>query len=657
MKKNKTKNRITYGFNNIYKDFSDNKNLFISFLLASTVLSIVFVSWITLVVINLFDGSQRISLIGLLTSWLSNPFTVFITAVIDGFFLFNIYKVRLFLRKDSNIPSDPNYVERAEAKPYGKSDFADDEEKEELFEQSPNIDDIKGDILGFEGEAYKDDNGETAYKVEKIYAKKMNIQGTNNNKLVYGSSGAGKTVAIVKNDMSQAMERGDSLIMTDSKGDLYRETAGIAKQYGYTIRILNLKDLEYSDAWNVIKYLDEKNWMPEKYIDNSVNGMMRLDLEASILSKTIIENVRAEEKRDFWYNNELNCLKAAILLVAISPEYEGKRNMSEVMDIIFDPEHFDSKFIYLPEDHLAKNAYILFAIAKDDVKKAILNGLGTRLQLLRNQVVKQVLSHDEIDLSLPMKKKCIYYVIIDDADTTLNYLAAVFFTQLFQVQLRYSDTLDKEDKAAQIPVVYILDEFANIGAIPDFQKKIAVFRSRKISSTIILQSLAQLKSLYPGGEHNTIINNVPTNILLKAGDLETAEHFVKYCGKMTTKIRNVRYRKSHDDIFELHTEEDITEGYGQRDLIMLDEVMKMHKDDMLVYITGYNPVILHKFLSSKYNPIHMNCHKEYQPRAHKPKWRKMMDEDIKKDIEFLENLRNRNRSASLKIDEPSSDID
>ena len=632
-KKEKPTNRVSYGIRNMFDDIVENKKAFLITMAFDGILSIICVSYVTQLIVNLFTKNDRITIGHIFTAWLAHPVSIFLTLVVFCVFCFASYKVRLIFKQDHVPNYDDNY-ETAETSEYGQSHWAGEEEKEVILERSPNFNDIKGDILGFEGEVIETHGDKHKYHITNICSKKAGLLSTNNNKIAFGSAGSGKSAAVVLNDIIQAMKRGDSVIATDSKGDVYRDTAAIMAKHGYTVRILNLKpeELANSDAWEPLKY---------------VGASTESEIQADVLAQAIITNTLNGARMDFWADNEKNCLKATILLVAQSADYENRRSMEEVSNIVSDPDRFDSKFVNLPEDSPAKRAFNIYSVAKDDVKKQILNGMAIRLQLLNNPYVKNIMSHDEMDLVLPMKKKCIYYVCISDTDTTMKFVAAMFFTQIFQAQCNYSDSLTNEEKKKQLSVVYELDEFKNIGAIPDFDTKISTFRSRKISSTLILQNISQLKEMFPMEQHQTILGNTTTHILLKAGDTDTAQHFTDLCGKTTVRVENSRYDKRRSQIVDLHDEEGVSEGLGQRDILMMNEAMQLSPDDMIVCIMGFPPLRLHKYITELYNPIFKKDFKEMKPNRHRPKWMKELMEAEQKDKEYIEQLR-KGREESIK---------
>ena len=160
----------------------------------------------------------------------------------------------------------------------------------------------------------------------------------------------------------------------------------------------------------------------------------------------------------------------------------------------------------LPKGHPAKAPYNIFKQAGDKVRGGVIVGLGARLQVFQNELICQITNRNDIDLVLPGKEKCAYFCITSDQDSTFDFLASLFFSFLFIKLVRFADA-EGVDGQLPIPVNFILDEFPNIGAIPDFKKKISTVRSRNIAVSVIFQNLAQLRNRYPNDEWQEILGN------------------------------------------------------------------------------------------------------------------------------------------------------
>ncbi len=620
-------NKIDQAELDLWADIKKNKKLAILIIIASLLFSFIAVGFCFSCLGTIISGEEIT-----LKMILKNSFGNIISYPIAVFFAYVIAKggYRFYKVSQKNyvkVEEDGESYKRAKETMYGDFQWMPEENRKTAFNRSKDFYKLTDDIIGY------DDKGQI-YALD--FSRPENF-GKNRNKIVFGASRSGKSAAIVYNDLIQCFRRGESVITTDSKGDVYRETAAIAKHFGYKIRVLNLKtkELKNSDAWDPMKYVTEED-----------------TIQADVLANTIILNTEGIPKLDYWAKNELNCLKAAILLVALSPEYEGHRSFAEVIDIVSNPGTYNDKFRGLPNDNPAKLAFNIYAACEPKIQGQILNGMAQRLSLLTDRYVKEIVSHDEIDLIAPMKEKCIYYIIISDTDTTMNFVSSMFFTQIFMAQCDYSDYLSKKEKEKQVAVRYELDEFKNIGKIPYFDVKISTFASRKISSTIILQGITQLLDLYPNKNHEIILANTATKILCKAGDMETAKLFEAMCGETTIVVNNARYHKGRAQILDLHNEEGMTEGYGKRPLLPAAKAMQLNKDILVVCIIGEYPIKLKKYITSNLNPVYKEYYEEKEAKRRLPKWRKEKMQAQKEQAKRIEEMNERFQETELPEKEP-----
>ena len=276
----------------------------------------------------------------------------------------------------------------------------------------------------------------------------------NQNTAVYGISGSGKTTSFVLNEIFQCIARDESVVLTDSKGNLYSDTADYARSRGYTVKLFNLADPAHSDSWNC---LDE------------IEGDQ---LRAQTFVNTIMSNTYSGKDDYFWNNCEMNLLKTVSLYVELDNDCKHK-NMGTAYDLFSkDTRDLEQKFGRLRENHPAKRAYNLYRKSAEKVSGNVAMGLGNRLQVFQNDMIRSITSYNEIDLSLPAKEKCAYYVVISDQDRSFDFLSSLFFAFLFIDTIRYADRFAKRRGKCDVPIKIIFDEFNNIGMLPDFQDKI-----------------------------------------------------------------------------------------------------------------------------------------------------------------------------------------
>lgn len=424
----------------------------------------------------------------------------------------------------------------------------------------------------------------------------------NRNIAVFGASGSMKSRAFARNMLFQCIKRGESIIVTDPKSELANDTAIYLKKNGYQVKIFNLVNPENSDAWNCLK---------------EIQGQ---ELMAQLLTDVIIKNTASEKSDHFWDSAEGNLLKAVSLYV--EQEYpEESKNMGEAYKLLTlnNEAALNKLFDLLPVTHPAKAPYSIFKQSGENVRSNIIVGLGSRLQVFQNELIRQITGHDEINLELPGQKKCAYFCITSDQDTTLDFLSSLFFSFLFIKLVRFADKHGKEGKL-EIPVTFILDEFPNIGKIPDFTKKISTIRSRDISVSVIFQNIAQLENRYPLNQWQEILGNCDTQLFLGCTDEVTAEFISDRTGEVTVGIQSTSKELNSWRVSNYTPQYRETSSTGKRKLLTPDEVLRIPLDEALIILRGQKVLRVNKFDYS----LHPES-KKLEPcnvAEHIPEWRK-----------------------------------
>lgn len=398
----------------------------------------------------------------------------------------------------------------------------------------------------------------------------------NKNVCVIGGSGSGKTRFFVKPNM---LQMNASFVCTDPKGTIVNEIGMALKNVGkYKIKILNTVNFKKSMRYNPLKYVE--------------NEQDILKLVETIIANT--SGSEGAEKQDFWVKAEKLLYQAYLsLIIAKFPKEE--QNLPTLMDLISystvkeDDEDFKNPVDYLFEaleeedsDHFAVKQYKSYKLAAGKTAKSILISCATRLAPLNIPAVRDLLSKDELDLATLGDKgrKTALFVIVPDTDATFNFIVAIMYSQLFNMLCTIAD--DKYKGSLPTHVRFMLDEFANIGLIPNFEKLIATIRSRNISATIILQAYSQLKSIYKDNS-DTIIGNCDTSIFLGGKEKSTVKSLSEELGKETINDYNESKTRSNND------------SYGQnfskmgRELMTQDELLTMERDTCIVQIIGKRP--------------------------------------------------------------------
>ncbi|MBO0462809.1 type IV secretory system conjugative DNA transfer family protein [Enterococcus sp. DIV1271a] len=417
---------------------------------------------------------------------------------------------------------------------------------------------------------------------------KSNNFNRNKNVIVVGGAGSGKTRFYVKPNL---MQLHSSYVVSDSKGLLLSETATMFKEAGYEIKVFDLITRENTDFYNPFTYIRS-----EDDILKVVNNL--------------IKNTSDPEKKggdDFWEKAETALLMATFsyLLQEVDEEDQTLTNVVEMVRLANCPEDvpdyvspLDVIFNELEEKDPANFAvaqYKIFKLAGDRTAKSILVSLGVRLSPFDIPNIKKIVSKDTLALDTVGDKKTIIYILLSDTDTSFNFLASMLYQQLFDSLVYKADNVYK----GRLPhhVRCVLDEFANIGQIPDFEKVISVIRSREISVNVILQNISQLKNLYKD-TWETIIGTSDVFLYLGGMELSTHEYISKLLGKKTIQHKNISITKGSNGNF--------SENYQKmgRNLLDVDEVANLSGTQAILKIRGIVP-----FISEKYD---ITKHKNYK---------------------------------------------
>lgn len=359
----------------------------------------------------------------------------FIIALISFFIIIDILLV-LFKKESEN--KGINF--KTEDGTYGTSNWMNETELKEVL----GINDIPGIILG---------------KLNGDIIKLPFDSYFNKNIAVFGSSGSMKTTSFLLTNLLELSKYKKSIICTDPKGEIYRITSSYFRNIGYTVKVFNLKDMRHSDRWNPL-------------------GENETITDVQTTANVIISNTQKKSgKDDFWPRAEENLLKA--FLFYFLENLSDKNTLTNVYHHIASGniEEIDNIFNKIPLDNPARMSYNIFASGSDTIKASVITGLGTRLQAFQNEDLQKLTNESDIDLTLPGKEPCIYYIVTSDVDSSNDFLSSLFFTFLFIKLVRYADS--QPTGKCENEVFCFLDEFANIGAIPDFNRKISTVRSRR----------------------------------------------------------------------------------------------------------------------------------------------------------------------------------
>lgn len=470
---------------------------------------------------------------------------------------------------------------------YGTAGFMTKQERDRVLAADRDIRDVDGIVLGSDTEDGK------VLSLPKDSC-------LNRNFAVCGSQGSMKSRAFARNMILQCVKRSESMVITDPKSELYEDTAYYLEQQGYLVKQYNLIHHDCSDSWDCLAEIEDG------FIDVFVD--------------VVIRNT-TDEFDHFYDSTEMDLLKALCLYVyhEYAPEH---RNFAEVYKLLLhnSVERLDSIFERMPITHPARGPYQLFSRAEKVKGNAVL-GLGTRLQIMQNEKIQMLTSFRDIDLTLPGKQKCAYFCITSDQDSTYDVLATLFVSFLFIRLVRLADL--QADRKLPVSVYMILDEFPNLGVVPDFKKKLATARSRSIGICMLFQNIPQMQNRYPDGQWEELLGGCDTSLFLGCNDLTTATYFSERSGDITVGVSSIR-KNFHTLRFSDYVPEFAqSSSVGKRKLLLPDEILRFPLDEGLLIIRGQKVCKVKKFDYTK-NPEAKKL-KMRKAMEHVPVWRSVRD--------------------------------
>ena len=411
----------------------------------------------------------------------------------------------------------------------------------------------------------------------------------NKNILVIGGSGSGKTRFFVKPNL---MQMHSSYVVTDPKGTVLVECGKMLLKNGYKVKVLNTINFKKSMHYNPFAYIRS-----EKDILKLVN--------------TIILNTKGEGQQsgeDFWVKAEKLYYTALIGYIWYEC-VEEEQNFTTLLDMINaseareDDEEFknpvDLMFDELEErepDHFAVKQYKKYKLAAGKTAKSILISCGARLAPFDIKELRDLTSYDELELDMLGDEKTALFVIISDTDDTFNFIVSIMYTQLFNLLCDRAD--DVYNGRLPIHVRCLLDEFANIGQIPKFEKLIATIRSREISASIILQSKSQLKAIYKDNA-DTIEGNCDTTLFLGGKEKTTLKELAEVLGKETIDLYNTSDTGGTSQSYGLNYQK------TGKELMSQDEIAVMDGGKCIMQLRGVRPFFSNKFDITKHKQYHL----------------------------------------------------
>ncbi len=414
----------------------------------------------------------------------------------------------------------------------------------------------------------------------------------NNNVLIIGGSGSGKTFYEVKPNL---MQRNSSFIITDPKGEILRSEGEMLKANGYNVKVINLLEMDKSDCYNPFVYLREETDV--------------VKLVTNIMSNTTPKNATSSDP--FWDKAEGLFLQSLFYYVWLETPI-AKRNMATVMELIGKaevtekdkPSELDKQMSFLEHtsplgaNHPAVKQYKKCMRGAGDTIRSIIISANSRLAKLENKQVLRLLSKADLNLaelgtgvSNDGHTKTALFCVIPDSDKSYNFIIGMLYTQIFQ-ELYYQADFNYGGRLP-IHVTFMLDEFANVALPDDYCSLLSTMRSREISSVIIIQNLAQIKALFKD-TWETIPGNCDTLVYLGGNEQSTHEYVSKLLGKATIDKKSTGESRGRQGSSSRNFD------VLGREIMTADEVRKMDNSKCLIFIRGLDPVLDKKYFTPKH---------------------------------------------------------
>ena len=401
----------------------------------------------------------------------------------------------------------------------------------------------------------------------------------NLNVLVIGGSGAGKTRFYAKPNIMQC---NTSYIVADPKGEMLRSVAPLLLEKGYDVKVFNLITPYNSDGYNPFVYV-------------------RTDEDVIKLITNLIQNTtpkNSQQNDPFWEKSEI-ALDTALMLYLLHEAPPEEQTFEMLMFLIEnaatmeDDEEYQSPVDILFEaledenpEHIALKQYKVFKQASGKTAKSILISAAVRLAAFNLPEISKMTSYDNLELGQLGEKKKAIFCVIPDNDNSFNYLVGMLYTQAFQELYYKAD--HEHGGELPVPVHFVMDEWANVALPDNFERLLATMRSRRISVSIIIQNMAQIKALFKDS-WESLVGNCDTMLYLGGNEQSTHEYISKMLGKETIDTRTRGVTKGQ------HGSSNTNYQNTGRELLTLDEVRLLDNSNALIFIRGEKPIMDKKF--------------------------------------------------------------
>lgn len=425
----------------------------------------------------------------------------------------------------------------------------------------------------------------------------------NLNALIIGGSGAGKTRGYV---LPNIMQANSSFIVTDAKGEIIRSIGNLLVSEGYEIKVLDLINFHNSDRYNPFRYIRD-----EKDVLKLINNLIRNTTPKG-----------AQTLEPFWEKSETALLQALMFYLLMEAPRE-EQNFGMVMTMLEyagaseQNEQYlsplDLLFMALEDtkpDSIALRQYQVFKQAAGKTAKSILVSVAVRLAAFNLEQIRDMTNEDEMDIASIGEKKTALFAIVPDNDTSFNFLIGLCYTQIFQTL--YYEADNRYKGRLPVPVHFMLDEFPNIPIPEEFDKCLATMRSRGISASIIIQNLAQLKSMFKSDRDmwETVMGNCDTLLYLGGNETSTHEVISKMLGKATIDTRSYGLSRGRNGNYSTNKQ------IIGRELLLPNEVREIDNDYGVLFIRGAKPVWDRKYRLESHTKYRLTANGKGDAYAH-----------------------------------------
>ena len=468
---------------------------------------------------------------------------------------------------------------------HGSSGFLTKKEMGEFLELG-DVTEVQGMMLG-KHKAHENDLDKYA-----IYAAHRMIPGDNNNLLCIGAPGSGKSRGFIIPFLMGCAQRGESVFVTDPKGELFEKLSPYFREKGHYVKAVNFLDMAHSDGWNCLYSLEKETHLVQT------------------VANTIIKNTSGpKEADDFWSRAELNLLMALIHYVCNLKNANGnllpieQRGLGDVYQIMANKsiQEINRTLAELPPEHPAKGHHGLFLKARENLWGNIAIGLGNRLAIFQNKLVDAITRNHDVDLLMPGQKPCAYFVIISAQDSAYRFLSSLFFSLALP---RLSDYARLHGRNGRLPVLvnFCLDEYCNIGYMDGIADALNSIRGFNMSCQIVVQSLSQWQEKYPGKEWENQLATFDQTLYMGCNDLTSAKYISEKCGKVTISVTNnqMPLMPLFSPVYTSTRPYSQTRSNTQRDLMQPDEVLRLDRRKCIALFQGHKPALLYKLAPEEF---------------------------------------------------------